>query len=1101
MGDLTLQVRLKGDASGLVGEVKIADAALKGLGAGVQDSGQKLQEHDQKAGSLVGTYRALAGAAAAIGLGKLVADVISINTQYEKMHGSLVTVTGSQTAANAQFKILERFTTTTPFQLQEVVSAFIKLKTLGLDPSEAALHSYGNTAVAMGKSLDEVVGAVAGAAQGHFQRLREFGIEASEEGDRVSLTFRGVTTTVKNSSEAITRYLLDLGNVEYATALSDQAGTLDDAFSATAAGVSRLAVAFGQSGLVDIVKDLAGWFGELTSAMAENIEAGDNIVTALGGAIGKWAYGDEDERRGELNIRESEIDRMLREQRMPAAARANLQAERADIQQELVGLNALLTMGRGSAPAAAAGAKGTGGAGGLSGAAGLSVKEFQEMEKQLERQTALYNQVGMAAEVRYEIERAGLEETNPQLAARLQSLAAEADGQEAVKKKLEERAAEEQELMDFIMETSDQVAARQRKEMDDRKKSQQDWGETFRQSLLTETELENERYQKGLEQLNRNEAEKLASTMSYDEMRRRAEEDHQKRIAEIRDNANAEQIAKDKEFARQQAELALEPWKNALRGIQDAWRNGWEQLFRGNINSFGDLARQIKDIFIRLAAEIAALMTFRPAMMGLLTSIGMGDMASQLGLTGGSGFSLPGIPGMGNMFSGAGNFINNIGGMMGFGVPQAASSVALQGGSFYGSAAGGNFAGMAPGSFSGASLTGVLGAGAMGYMGGGMFADLLGLNSQNGSIGGAIGASIGMMTPLGPLGAVIGGALGSALGGLFGNDKDYPFTNAQVLVDKNGVATVGAVQSLDGGDDAAARALAEAAVQQFNAMVQAQGVTFDKPFAFYVGSNTQRGSDDQLGTGFYAGSYGGFAGGATVTGLQSPEQAVQAAVQYGLGKGSVIDPALRQLADQIKGDDGIAAGLKLISDQFAELRRHAKDLGLTLREVANAHRDTLLDLRDQVSAKMRNIADQARQILGLDQLTALQASFVVGPMSPLSPTDQFAALRGTFDTTAAAALAGDANAVRDFPGLAQQILGLGRDVFASGPEFQSLFTNVNTILNQVIGNQNALAATFDISVTLRETSEDQIRALKKEFAETRAELREIRKALRQTATG
>jgi phosphotransacetylase len=60
----------------------------------------------------------------------------------------------------------------TPFSLSKAFKGFIKLKALGLQPSEAAMLSYGNTASAMGENLNQMVEAVADAATGEFERLR-----------------------------------------------------------------------------------------------------------------------------------------------------------------------------------------------------------------------------------------------------------------------------------------------------------------------------------------------------------------------------------------------------------------------------------------------------------------------------------------------------------------------------------------------------------------------------------------------------------------------------------------------------------------------------------------------------------------------------------------------------------------------------------------------------------------------------------------------------------------------------------------------------------------------------------------------------------------
>lgn len=755
----------------------------------------------------------------------------------------------------------------------------------------------------------------------------------------------------------------------------------------------------------------------------------------------------------------------------------------------------------------------------ISGEDGLSVgapklDEFLEYNEairqynsELEKQLALQRDNSAVAQARWAIEHSDMQYASALDKERAISLAEQIDLQVAAAEAAKLRAKEEADLIAFVMEASDQAAARQRKEMDDRDRLMQERVERLRQALMSEEELEDERYRNSIAMLDQAEREKMDSTMSYVEMRQRLEEDHQRALTEIRDKANIEQTRREEEAARARAEMMMEPFKNAIRGVQSTFSNFFQDVFSGGVDSFKDLATSIKNIFIRLAAEIAALLVFRPVMAGILSSVGLSAAASQLGLTGGGGFSLPGIPGMGNLFSGAGNWLNSIGGMLGFGAPQAASSVALQGGSFFGSAAGGNVAGMAPGSLTGASLTGVLGAASLGFMGGGIFADMLGLNSGNGSIGGGIGAGIGMAVG-GPVGGLVGGALGSVLGGLFGNDKDYPFTNAQILVGANGVARVGKIQTLDGGDQAAARALAEAAVAQFNAMAEAQNYTFDKGFSFYVGSNTDRGSSDNLGTGFYAGSYGGFEGGASTTGLQSADQAVAAAVQYGLSQGKAgAAPAQTQFKDQLRDMlDVMRAGvpaLTQLQQQFRALRDQARELGGGMNLVRQAYREHLKDLRGDIRDQIRGLLDSAYQTLNISGLTQFRDSLSYSGLSPGSPIDRFNSARGLFNQTAASALAGDNAAAQLFPQLAQELLTLGRDVYASGPQYAELFTDVNRTLNQVIANQQSIYQDLaaSVSVSIRETSQDQIAVIRDQTERLEDALLEIRRELRSARAG
>ncbi len=158
---------------------------------------------------------------------------------------SLATATGTMESARAAFAQITKFAATTPFALNEVLDAFIRLKNLGLDPSEAALVSYGNTSSAMGKTLNQMIEAVADAVTGEFERLKEFGIKASVEGKKVTFTFRGVKTTVKNDAAAIEYYLRRIGDVEFAGGMERQAQTLAGTWSNFTDGLTASLVRFG----------------------------------------------------------------------------------------------------------------------------------------------------------------------------------------------------------------------------------------------------------------------------------------------------------------------------------------------------------------------------------------------------------------------------------------------------------------------------------------------------------------------------------------------------------------------------------------------------------------------------------------------------------------------------------------------------------------------------------------------------------------------------------------------------------------------------------------------------------------------------------------
>lgn len=203
---------------------------------------------------------------AAVGLA---AVLVPVQRQFDLMNGQLVTATGSAENAAHAMEALNKFAAQTPYDLEQSVIGFTKLVNLGLTPSERAMTSYGNTASAMGKSMEQMIEAVADAATGEFERLKEFGIKASKEGDRVTFTFRGVKTEIGQNAAEIEKYLMDIGEVEFAGAMANQMDTLNGRISQSEIAMNDLKLAIVQSGIGDIMKDAV----ESTTASLESLAA------------------------------------------------------------------------------------------------------------------------------------------------------------------------------------------------------------------------------------------------------------------------------------------------------------------------------------------------------------------------------------------------------------------------------------------------------------------------------------------------------------------------------------------------------------------------------------------------------------------------------------------------------------------------------------------------------------------------------------------------------------------------------------------------------------------------------------------------------------
>jgi hypothetical protein len=207
---------------------------------------------ERSANNLTNAAKLFGGALAAIGIFGLATGVARANAEFQSLNASLKVATGSTAAASAAFDEIRKFAATTPYQLNQTVEAFLKLKNLGLDPSMASLRSYGNTAASMGKSLNQMIEAVADASTLEFERLKEFGIRAKQQKDTVTFTFQNVSTTVKKNSEEIQQYLLNIGNTQFAGAMDEQMKTLNGQMSNLKDNIDNLYVTLGNAGATNI---------------------------------------------------------------------------------------------------------------------------------------------------------------------------------------------------------------------------------------------------------------------------------------------------------------------------------------------------------------------------------------------------------------------------------------------------------------------------------------------------------------------------------------------------------------------------------------------------------------------------------------------------------------------------------------------------------------------------------------------------------------------------------------------------------------------------------------------------------------------------------
>lgn len=271
----------------------VASLVVKVTEQGAKATSDRLDNLSKSAKVAGAAVTGLAAAVAAAAY-KAAQELVESQRQLDKMSASLKTLTGSTQGAKQALSILQDFARDTPYGLEQAVEGFRKLVALGLTPSEEALRSYGNTASAMGKDLNQMIEAVADASTFEFERLKEFGIKAKQNQSDIEFTFQGTTTVVKKNAADIEQYLLNIGNVNFAGAMADQANTLNGAIASAEDSWSQLKMTLATSLDVGSLAEPLRYIDDLIQEINSQVASGEfvaemrmwgDMASDVGGAI------------------------------------------------------------------------------------------------------------------------------------------------------------------------------------------------------------------------------------------------------------------------------------------------------------------------------------------------------------------------------------------------------------------------------------------------------------------------------------------------------------------------------------------------------------------------------------------------------------------------------------------------------------------------------------------------------------------------------------------------------------------------------------------------------------------------------------------------
>lgn len=213
------------------------------------------------------------GALAGLSFAAITGGAIRTGAKFEQFGAVLETIEGSAEKARAAMRWVEEFAKTTPYELDEVMEAFVALRAYGIDPTDGSLRTLGDAASAMNKPLMQAVEMLADAQTGEFERMKEFGVRGSAAGNQVAMTYqragREVTATSRKSANEIRRNLLGIFDSRFAGAMARQSGTMKGLWSNLMDMATSFQRQIADAGLFAFVKaELAGLLAQVNAAAA-----------------------------------------------------------------------------------------------------------------------------------------------------------------------------------------------------------------------------------------------------------------------------------------------------------------------------------------------------------------------------------------------------------------------------------------------------------------------------------------------------------------------------------------------------------------------------------------------------------------------------------------------------------------------------------------------------------------------------------------------------------------------------------------------------------------------------------------------------------------
>lgn len=194
------------------------------------------------------TAEALTSAAkvlAGIGAGAALAGIVALTRgasesvkAFEDLTSKISAVTGDMQTAEKVFWELNDLEDKTTISTQKLAESLLYLNKFGISATTKDIKDLSALSLGLNKDLETVSTAITKASQGRYNELKNLGFAVQDEGNKLSVTFKGVTSEIGKDAESIKNYLASIGETQFTK-------VLDSKLQTTEASLNRFKNAWG----------------------------------------------------------------------------------------------------------------------------------------------------------------------------------------------------------------------------------------------------------------------------------------------------------------------------------------------------------------------------------------------------------------------------------------------------------------------------------------------------------------------------------------------------------------------------------------------------------------------------------------------------------------------------------------------------------------------------------------------------------------------------------------------------------------------------------------------------------------------------------------